>query len=82
MHTDSVRINITLPKEIAESLKRMTGPRRRSRFIAEAIADRIERKEKETLELELEEGYRANRNEALAITAEFKAVDLEGWDEY
>ncbi len=82
MHTDVVRMNITLPKEVVESLNRMAGPRKRSRFITEAIVDRIERKKKEALELALEEGYRANRKQALAISKEFETVDLEGWDEY
>jgi metal-responsive CopG/Arc/MetJ family transcriptional regulator len=82
MGTDSVRLNIMLPKEVAESLNRMTGPRKRSRFVAEAIVERIERKQKEKLDKELEEGYLANRQQAIAIAEEFEAVDLEGWDEY
>ncbi len=82
MRADVVRMNITLPKEVAESLNRMAGAGKRSRFITEAIVDRIERKKKEALELALEEGYRANRKQALAISKEFETVDLEGWDEY
>ena len=82
MSTDVVRLNITLPKEVAESLKDISGPRKRSHFIAEAIVERIERRQKEKLEKELEEGYRASRQEALAISKEFETLDLEGWDEY
>ena len=82
MGTDIVRLNITLPIEVAESLSRVTEPRKRSRFIAAAIVERIERRQKEKLEKDLEEGYRATRQEALAISKEFKTVDLEGWDEY
>lgn len=82
MSPDVVRLSITLPKEVAESLKNISGPGKRSHFISEAIAERIEQKKKEKLEKELEEGYRANKQEALAISKEFETLDLEGWDEY
>jgi len=82
MSTDVVRLNITLPKEVAESLNSMTEPRKRSRFIAAAIVERIERRQKEKLEKDLEEGYLATRQEAIAISKEFETGDLEGWDEY
>jgi metal-responsive CopG/Arc/MetJ family transcriptional regulator len=82
MSTDIVRLNITLPKEVAESLNSMTEPRKRSRFIATAIVERIERRQREKLEKDLEEGYRATRQEALAVSKEFETADLEGWDEY
>ena len=82
MSTDVVRLNITLPKELAESLKKISEPRKRSHFIAEAIVERIERRQKEKLEKELEEGYRASRQEAFAISKEFETFDLESWDEY
>jgi CopG family transcriptional regulator/antitoxin EndoAI len=82
MSTNIVRLNITLPKEVAESLKRMTKPRKRSHFIATAIVERIERRQREKLQKDLEEGYRATRQEALAISKEFETADLEGWNEY
>lgn len=79
---DTVRWNITVPKELAHTLDNLTGPRKRSRFIAEAVKQRIEQLEKEELEKTLEEGYRATAEESLTLTKEFEAVDLEGWDEY
>ncbi len=82
MSRDSVRLNITLPKEVAESLQNISEPRKRSRFVAEAIVERIERKQKEKLERDLAEGYRATRQEALSISEAFETSDLEGWDEY
>lgn len=82
MDTDSVRLNITLPRELARALNKLTGPRKRSRFITEAIRQRIEQRQKEELEKILEEGYRATRQEGLALTKEFEATDLEGWGEY
>ncbi len=82
MNTDTVRLNITLPKELAQSLNKYTGNRKRSHFITEAIRQRIEQKEKKELEKNLEEGYQAVRQESLALAKEFETTDLEGWDEY
>lgn len=82
MSTDTVRLNITLPKDLALALNKFTAPRKRSQFITESIKERIEREQKEALEKILEEGYRAVGQESLAITKEFEVADLEGWDEY
>jgi len=82
MSMDMVRLNITVPKELAHALDKLAGPRKRSHFIAEAIKQRVKDLEKEELEKILEEGYRVNRQESLALAKEFESVDLEGWDEY
>ena len=82
MPADVVRLNITLPREVAESLNLLAEPRKRSLFIAEAIVERIERTRKAKLAKDLEEGYQASRKESLALSREFEMADLEGWDEY
>jgi metal-responsive CopG/Arc/MetJ family transcriptional regulator len=82
MNTETVRLNITLPKELVQSLNKLAGPRKRSRFIAEAIANQIKQYEKSKLEQLLAEGYRATEKENVALSKEFEAIDLEGWDEY
>ncbi len=82
MNTETVRLNITIPKDLAQAINRFTGPRKRSQFIAEAVRQQIEKKEKEALEKILEEGYRATAKESLAITKEFEAADLKDWYEY
>ena len=58
----------------------VTGPRKRSRFIAEAVKQRIE--EKEAIDKLLEEGYQVTAKENLTLTKEFESADLEGWDDY
>ena len=35
---ETVRMNITLPYSLAEELKKMTAPRKRSRFVSDVIA--------------------------------------------
>ena len=77
-----MRLNITLPKKLAQSINRVTGPRKRSAFIADAIKQKIEEKEKKKLENILGEDYRATRKGGFEISKELKAADLEGWDDY
>jgi len=82
MDTDNVRLNITIPKDLLVALNQFTGPRKKSRFIAQAIRKQIEQQQKQALDKALEEGYRATSKENLAVSDEFEAADLEGWDEY
>lgn len=79
---NTVRLNITLPEALARQLDKLAGARKKSRFITEAVRERIEEIENEQLQKLLEEGYKAASGESLAITKEFEPVDLEGWDEY
>jgi metal-responsive CopG/Arc/MetJ family transcriptional regulator len=82
MDTQTVRLNITIPKDLAATLDHYVEPGKRSRFIAQAIRNQIKQQEKQALEKALEEGYQATAGEGLAISSEFEPVDLEGWDEY
>ena len=82
MNTNTVRLNITIPKELARTLKEISSPRKRSRFIVEAVTKQIEQRRKEELEKELEEGYRAAATESSVLSKEFEGADLEGWDDY
>lgn len=82
MRQQTARINVTLPKELIESVNQIAGPRSRSRLIAESLREHIIQMKKEELEKQLEEGYRAAAKEGIALAREFEAADLEGWDEY
>ncbi|MCP4680951.1 MAG: hypothetical protein GY864_01290 [Desulfobacterales bacterium] len=82
MSTDTVRLNVTLPKDLAETFYKVAGTRKRSRFVAEALKERIEKQKREELDKVLEAGYRAMAEEGSALTKEFETADLEGWDEY
>lgn len=82
MHTETVRINVTLPKDLIELLNKIAGPRARSRLISKSLREYIRVMQKVELEKQLEEGYRASAKENIALAYEFEAVDLEGWDEY
>ena len=79
---NTVRLNVTLPKELARQLDNLAGPKRKSRFIAETLRRRIEKIQNEQLQILLEEGYKSAKRESLALAKEFEPVDMEGWDEY
>jgi metal-responsive CopG/Arc/MetJ family transcriptional regulator len=80
MNTDTVRLNIALPKELVSALNKYAEPRKRSHCIAEAVRRYIREKEKEDLEKALEDGYRATAKESSALASEFEAADLERWN--
>lgn len=42
----SVRMNLLLPEDVIEGLDRVAGPRGRSRYVAEAVRERIRRDER------------------------------------
>jgi len=79
---NTVRLNITLPKELAQQLNELVGPRKKSQFIAETLRQRIKKIQNERLQKLLEEGYKARKEESLTLAKEFEHIDLEGWDEY
>ncbi len=79
---NTVRLNITLPRKMVQQLDKLVGSRKKSRFIAEALKQEIERIQSKELQKQLEEGYKANNKDSLDITKEFESIDMEGWDEY
>jgi len=74
---NTVRINITLPLEIANMLKDVKN---KSSFIAEAIRERIERDEKTHLIKELAEGYRVRKSEDKESALEWDTTSGDGID--
>jgi len=79
---NAVRLNITIPEELARQLEKLVGSRNKSHFIAETLRQRIEKIQEEELNKILEEGYKARKKESVSIAKEFEPADLEGWDEY
>lgn len=79
---NTVRLNVTLPEKVAHRLDTLVGSRKKSRFIADTIEQKLNELEQRALAQRLEEGYKATRKEDLTIAKEFESVDLEAWDEY
>lgn len=42
----AVRTNLLLPEDVVEALDRVAGPRGRSRYVAEAVRERVRRDER------------------------------------
>jgi len=82
MDTDNIRLNITLSKSLVHLIDQMSGPRKRSLFIADAVQLKVRQAQKEDLEKKLAEGYSAGYNESCGMVCEFEVADLEGWDDY
>jgi len=82
MNINNTRLNITLPNDLVRLIDQMSGPRKRSLFIADAVQQKIHQAQKEDLENKMAEGYRAGFNESRDIASEFEVGDLEGWDGY
>jgi metal-responsive CopG/Arc/MetJ family transcriptional regulator len=82
MSTDNIRLNITLPKNLVCLIDEMSGPRKRSLFIAEAVQLKLRQAQKEALKEKLAEGYSAGFKESREIASEFENADLESWDDY
>ena len=82
MNTQKIRLNVTLPKDLVNMVDQMTGAKKRSMFIAQAIELKLKQARKDTLEKQLAEGYQACQKESLEISSEFEVIDLEGWHDY
>ncbi len=74
---NTVRVNITLPLEIAELLKDVKN---KSGFIAEAIRERIEKERKAYLVRELAEGYKVRKIEDKELVSEWDTTSGDGID--
>lgn len=74
----STRLNLKIPLDVMEEIERLSGPRERSKFILEAIRDRIAAIKRERLALLMKEGYLARSDEAAELAKEFEPLDVEG----
>lgn len=72
------RINITLPKDLAREFRRAIPDRSRSKFIAEALKQKLQRKS--TLKKELIRSLKANRELYKQVQKDFKYVDAEEFE--
>jgi len=73
-----VRLNITMPEDLVKQLKSV---RNKSRFIAQAIREKIKRDKKERMKHLLIEGYKQSAGDDKEINGEWEGVTLEnGWE--
>jgi len=70
------RLNITLPEQIIEEIKNIPN---KSRFITQALKEKLERIKREKLDELLIEGYKATKKENNRIDKEWEKITLERW---
>ena len=75
----TMKLNFTVPEDIAEALKARVSKRKRSAFVAAAVLDKLKELEQEQLTQALREGYQARRVEDVEIDKEWEGPTLEGW---
>ncbi len=73
---NSVRINISLPKEVLKEITKDIEPRKRSRFITEAIKKHLKEQKARRLAAEYEEASAEVRR----INQELEGVTSDGLD--
>ncbi len=72
------RINISLPAGLARDLRKTIPARSRSKFIAQALEDRLKRKK--NLKKELIKSLKAQEALISGIRKDFKYVDAEAFE--
>lgn len=75
----TLKLNFTVPEDIAQALKSRINKRKRSAFVAAAVLEKLKELEQEQLEKELQEGYQARREEDAEINKEWERATLEKW---
>ncbi len=70
------RLNITIPENLAREIAIFPN---KSRFISDAIEERLKRMKKKELEKLLAEGYKKSRCEDNEVNKEWEEITLEGW---
>ena len=77
MVADSIRMNITLPSSLAQELNNLIGPRKKSRFITEAVEQKINTIKQSQMNKVLEKGYSEGKKEGLKISKEFEIKPVD-----
>lgn len=72
-----IRLNITLPDDLVKQLRQ---EKNKSRFIADALREKINRENREKTECLMKEGYSATSREDKKLTAEWEKASLEEWE--
>lgn len=75
----TLKLNFTVPEDVAEALKARVSKRKRSAFVAAAVLDKLRELEEEQLRQSLVEGYQARRAEDAEVNQEWEGATLKEW---
>ncbi len=71
-----IRLNITLADDIA---KELANKHNKSRFITEALKEKLERERRKRIGSLLLEGYKVTYKEDIGLQADWENIEIEGW---
>jgi len=77
----SIRTTVHLDEELYAKLKQLIAPRGMSKFINEALWEKIQQLGKRDIGTAMKEGYLAAKRERATLNQEWQSVDIEGWPE-
>ncbi len=72
----TLKMNFTIPEDIAQQLKARVGKRKRSAFVAAAVLEKLRETEREQLKQALVEGYQARRAEDAKVNREWEDASM------
>lgn len=75
----TLKLNFTVPQDVAELLRSRVSKRKRSNFVSTAVREKLQELEQEQLNQVLQEGYQARREEDIEINTEWEEPTLESW---
>ena len=74
----NVKMTFTIPEEIADELQAVIAKSQRSRFVANAVTEKLQAAKEERLKRELIESYIERYEEDRLFSKEWDAATLEG----
>jgi predicted transcriptional regulator len=77
----SVRTTIQIEAELLTRLRQLVPARGLSRFVNEAVAEKIAAIERREIEAAMIEGYRASADEQRDVHDDWRSLDVESWPE-
>ncbi len=75
----NVKMTFTIPEEIAHEFRTVIAKSHRSRFVANAVTEKLQAAKEEQLKRELIEGYIERYEEDRLVSEEWETATLEGW---
>lgn len=75
----TIKVNFTIPEDVANKLRELVDNRKRSAFVTEAVGEKLKEIEQERLQAALTAAYIERREEDMELYKEWEAVMLEGW---
>jgi hypothetical protein len=75
----TLKLNFTIPEDVAEALKARVSRRKRSAFVAAAVADKLKDLEKEQLRQSMVEGYQERQAEDSEVNRDWERATIEEW---